>query len=161
VNETETETETFENAAIFATKRIPPLQPLLAALAPDAQISESEEADITLFFCEWHHVIIQLTIDPNWDRVAQCAGMKGWISQLAGHHDPAAVKALVRKVDSTVDCIGSVILPGYDSSGKAATLILALATALDGYIFTHQSLYDVRGVKIIGDENAPMSLKES
>jgi hypothetical protein len=157
-----TATGTPHNAGIFATKNIPPLKPLLAALAPDARISENRKADMTLFLCEWHDVTTQLTIDPNWNGAAQCAGMKGWISQLAaGHHDPAAIKALIRKVDSTIDCIGSVISPGYDSSGKAATLIVALATAFDGYIFSHQSIYDVRGVKIIGDENDPMNLKES
>jgi hypothetical protein len=70
------------------------------------------------------------------------------------------VAALVRKIDSTVVLVGSVITPHYDPSGKASSLVLGLAAKLDGYVFSHQSFYDATGAKIIGVTNAPLNLKD-
>jgi hypothetical protein len=148
------------NAGIFATRKVPPMKSLLETLAADARVSETRADERTFFHCEWQDVAVQLSIDPNWDGPTQCAGMKGWISRQAVRQDnKAAVAALVQRIDSTVDCVGSVISPGYDQSGKAASLVLALATAFDGFIFSHQSFYDARGVKIIGSDSDPTSLK--
>ncbi len=136
------------------------MEPLLARLAAEARVSESQTGESTFFHCEWQDVTVQLTIDPNWDGPVQCAGMKGWICRQAVKQDnKAAVAALVQRIDSTVDCVGSVISPGYDKAGKAASLVLALATAFDGYIFSHQSFYDARGVKVIGIDSDPTSLR--
>ena len=151
-----------DNAGIFATRKIGSLGPLLGAVAAEAQLSRQPEDAITYFFCDWPDLTVQLATDPNWDRRIQCAGMKDWISiQTIPQQKKAAVATLIQKINATVDCIGTAIAPGYDPEGKAASLVLAIATAFDGYIFSHQSFYDARGTKIIGDDSDPISLVES
>jgi len=149
-----------DNAGIFATTIVPPLKPLLSSLAPGAKISESRQGDMTVFSCEWPDVTVTLTMNPRWDGRVQCSGMKGWISKFpAGDTNTPAVASLLHKIDSTIDCVGSVITPRYDSDGKAASLVLGLATKFDGYVYSYQSFYDTTGSKIIGVVGNPTKLK--
>jgi hypothetical protein len=146
-------------AGIFSTVEMPALKTLLAATAPTAKVSETHDGAVTNFICEWPDVTVRFTIKPHWDRTTQCLGMKNWISSFpAEQKNTPDVQSLNRKIDSTVDCVGAVIAPRYDSAGKAASLILGVATKLDGYIFSQQSFYDATGAKIIGNSNAPASL---
>lgn len=87
--------------------------------------------------------------------------MKNWISGFAADDkNTPAVRSLLHRIDSTVDCLGSVITPRYDSGGTTASLILKLAASLDGYVFSKQSFYNATGDKIIGVSDAPLSLKD-
>lgn len=149
-----------DNAGIFSTTKVPPLLPLLSSLAPAANITEGRNGDSTTFTCEWPTVTVTITVDPHWDGSVQLAGMRNWISKFpADERDTPAVAALLRKIEGTVDCIGSVIRPGYDAEGKAAALVLGLAAKLEGFVFSHQSFYDAAGTKVIGLPDNPAKIQ--
>jgi hypothetical protein len=152
---------TNDKAGIYSTMKVPPLKTLLAALDPTAKVVEGRNGDTTNFSCEWQGVTVQFTLKTNWNGPVESSGMKAWIARFpAGEQNTPAVAALLRKMDSSVACVGSVITPRFDPTGKASALVLALATKLDGYVFSHQSFYDAAGVKIIGNADAPSKLKD-
>jgi hypothetical protein len=136
------------------------LKAVISSLAPTARISEVRDRDSTVFLCEWPDVNVRITLDPQWDAQAQVAAMKEWIAKFpADEKDTAAVALLLRKLDSTVERVGCVITPRYDKAGRTASLVLGLATKLDGFIFTHQTFYDAKGTKIIGLPGDPPTLQ--
>jgi hypothetical protein len=148
-------------AGIFSTKVMPSLKALILALAPTAKISEGRDGDSTNLTCQWSDVTVRLTIKPHWDGRVERDGMKNWISGFpAEDKNNPAVISLLHRIDSTVDCVGSVTTPRYDSAGKAASLILGLAASLDGYVFSKLSFYDLAGARIIGVSGAPLNLKD-
>jgi hypothetical protein len=150
-----------DKASIYSTRAVPPLKALLQALNPTANIVEGRSGDATNFTCEWPDVTVRFTIKTNWDGPVECSGMKKWILKFpAGEQNTPAVAALGRKMDASVDCVGSVTTPAYDPAGKASSLVLGLAAKLDGYVFSHESFYDATGAKIIGVADAPLKLKD-
>ena len=137
------------------------MKTLLLDLAPTAKISEGRDGDSTSVTCEWSDATVRLTLKPHWDAPVERSGMKNWISGFAADDkNTPAVRSLLHRIDSTVDCLGSVITPRYDSGGTTASLILKLAASLDGYVFSKQSFYNATGDKIIGVSDAPLSLKD-
>jgi hypothetical protein len=149
-----------KKAGIYLTKKAQSLKAAISSVAPTAKISEVREKDLTVFLCQWPDVNVRITVDPHWDGQTQLAGMKGWIAKFpADEKDTAAVASLLQKMDSTADCIRCVITPGYDKAGRTASLVLGLATKLDGFIFTHQTFYDAKGTKIIGLPGDPLTLQ--
>lgn len=150
-----------DTAGIYATKEVPALKPLLLSLDPALKITEGHSGDTTHFTCVWPKVTVRFTVQSHWNSLQQRLGMKNWIAGVAGGGtNTPAVESLLRKVDGTVACIGSVITPRYDSAGKASALVLGLAAKLDGYVFSEQSFYDPSGDKIVGTANAPAKLTE-
>jgi hypothetical protein len=149
-----------ENAGVYSTKEVPAMKPLLASLAPGATITEGKEGDLASFTCAWKDVTVKLTVDTHWNKAVEVPGIKGWIGRFPPQKkDTPAVAALARQLASTTYCIGCAITPGYDSDGKVTALLLGLAKALDGFVFTHESFYDVDGTKIVGFPDDPVSLK--
>lgn len=150
-----------DNAGVYSTKELPPLKPLLSSLAPKAKVTEGKEGDSSTFTVEWPDLSIQITVDPTWDRDVQLSGMKGWISRFPDDEKGTpAVAGLLKKMGSTVACVGNVITPGYDAEGKASALVLGLASKLEGFVFSHQSFYDTTGAKIIGLPEDPASIQK-
>jgi len=149
-----------EKAAVYSTVELPPLKALLASIAPAAKILEEHKGNATLFTCQWPDVTVRFTIRPQWDGATQRPKMKEWISSFPDNDTSnPAVQSLLRKMDVTTDCIGSVVTPRFDTAGKASSLILAVASKCQGYVFSQKSFYDVSGAKIIGAPNAPGTLK--
>jgi hypothetical protein len=146
-------------AGIYSTKVIPPLQAFLQSLAPTAKISQKQDGSLTWYTCEWPDVTVRFMVDLSWDGPGQRTGMKNWISGLpAGETNTPAVGSLLHQIDATVNAVGSIATPRYDSTGKATALILGLAAKLDGYVFSQYTFYDVMGAKIIGMGDAPAKL---
>lgn len=150
-----------ETAGIYAAREVAQLKALLPGLAPGAKLSERHDGQVTNFICEWPDVTVRLTLRPHWSDSGQRLAMKNWIAALpAADTNAPAARALLHKVDSTVDCIGSAITPGYDPEGKASSLVLGLAAKLDGYVFSHKAFYDAAGGKVVGDLHAPLNLQD-
>jgi len=148
-----------DNAAIYSTKKGATLKSLILSSAPSAQVTESTSGDKTVFLCTWPNVTVKVTVDPHWDGGVQLVGMKGWISRFPPEErDIPPVTLLLKQMDSTIDCFGCVISPHYDPDGKAASLITSLAAKLDGYIFSHQTFYNLEWEKIIGLPGDPLKL---
>jgi hypothetical protein len=143
-------------AGIFSPTVVPPLQELLQSLAPAAKISKKQAGAKIIYTCEWPDVTVQFTVDLLWDAAGQRTGMISWISGLPDvNTNSPTVGALLQKVDATVDSIGTIATPQYDSDGKAVSLILGLAKKLNGFVFAQYTFYDTNGLKIIGLGNAP------
>jgi hypothetical protein len=148
-------------AGIFSPAVVPSLEELLRSLAPTAKISKKREGANISYICEWPDVTVRLTVDLAWDGAGQRTGMRNWILGLSGvNTNMPAVGLLIHEVDDTIDAVGSVATPQYDSGGKATALILGLATKLNGFLFAQYAFYDAKGSKIIGLGNAPTKLTD-
>jgi hypothetical protein len=153
--------EPADKAPVFSTVALGLEKSLIQVLAQGAEVSEKEpnENGTREFNVRWPGLLVRIFDTPGWDRDAQVNGLKGWIHRAAGGppYSPA-VQALLPVIDRTVHCYGISIEPAFDDQGRARQLVSDLARRLEGYIFSHQSLYTAEGNRVIGDPNDPPTL---
>lgn len=145
-----TEAMAKDNAGIFFFGPPPPAEQVAAA-AHGADTSIVRDGRYTRIEARWPDVTLQITIDPQWNREVQFAGMRRWIGQFdAETRSTPTVTALLAGLDHTTTCFGSSITPAFDRDGKVAATLLRLLQPSGGFFFVHQSFYDAEGKRIIG-----------
>ncbi len=139
-----------DNAGIFFYGD-PPSPAQIAALAAGAKVRTLSKGNMTSVIVEWPDVTVTVNMDPNWDRSRQLGGIRGWLSQFPEKERTSKpVVSFLAELDRTTTCYGSVISPGYEKEGKAATLLKKLLGASGGFFFSHQSFYSSSGSRIAG-----------
>lgn len=137
----------------------PPTAEQVAAAAKGARVAVTNDERFTRITAQWPDVTLVISIDPQWNRDVELAGIRGWISRFAAaERGGPAVKALVSELDRTITCFGSVITPAFDRGGKVAATLLRLLELHGGFFFAHQSFYDSKGTRIIGLPGDPQRL---
>ena len=100
--------------------------------------------------------MLVVTINPLWDREVQLSGLRNWLDLFpTPERGTASTQRLLANLDRTTTCYGSVIAPAFDRQGKAASSLLRLLVRSSGFFFSHQSLYDAQGNRIIGRPGDP------
>jgi hypothetical protein len=144
-----------DNAGIFFFGP-PPTVEAIQKLAPDATTQVENHEGATRLTLSWPDVSITINIDPNWPRDLQLSGIRSLIDGFpAREKRKAAVVELLRQLDHTTTCYGSVIEPAYDRDGKVIGLLRRLLAPTGGFLFTHQSFYDAQGRRITGLQEDP------
>jgi hypothetical protein len=148
-----------DNAGIFFFGP-PPTVEAIQKLVPDATTQVEQQDGATRITVSWPEVSITIHIDPNWPRDLQLAGIRGLIDGFpAREKRKPAVVELLRQLDRTTTCYGSVIEPAYDRDGKVIGLLRKLLAPTGGFLFTHQSFYDAQGRRITGLQEDPEQLR--
>ncbi len=135
----------------------------ITALASGADTAITEEEGKTRITLTWPDVSTVITIDPNWDKVVQMEGMRGWTERFPKRvRELAEVKALIASFDTVQACYGTVTKPGLDLDNKVINLLKALASLHDkergGFFFSRNSFYGIDGVRITGYNEDPITL---
>jgi hypothetical protein len=153
-----TEVAAKDNAGIYFFG-VPPSPEKVAAAAKGARVTVEEHGRFTRITAQWPGVTFVISIDPDWNRNVQLAGIRGWISQFAAvERNRAQVKALLSDLDRTTTCFGSVITPAFDPGGRVVATLLRLLDPTGGFFFAHQSFYDAKGRRILGLPGDPQRL---
>jgi hypothetical protein len=144
-----------DNAGIFFFGP-PPSAEDIAAAAEGAVVSISREEHLSRITAEWPDVVLVMTINPLWDREVQLSGLRNWLDLFpASERGTPLTQQLLANLDRTTTCYGSVISPAFDRQGKAASSLMRLLKRSSGFFFSHQSLYDAQGSRIIGRPGDP------
>ncbi len=144
-----------DNAGIFFYGT-PPAVAHIAALAEGAKVTTARARNKSRVTLKWPDVVVTVNIDPDWDREVQLAGMRGWIGSFPESGRTAqAVVSFLADLDKTTTSYGTVISPRYDGGGKAARFLMRLLEGSGGFLFTHQSFYTAKGMRIIGAGGDP------
>ncbi len=150
--------QTQDNATLFFYGK-PPTQAQIEAAAPGARVATAKDGRFTETTIHWPDVTLVITIDPDWEREVQLSGMQGWIETFPAAETRApAIKAFLANLERTTTAYGSIIRPRYDAEGKVAATLLRLIQPEGGYFFSHQSIYDAKGQRIIGLPGDPPRL---
>lgn len=138
-------------AVVYSTSPIPIDRDLVASFAGTATVTASTSTQFRAYICRWDDVAVAVAVNPEWSSDVQLKWMKSWISRFPEDERHAErVVAMLQTMDSVTNCISCTISPRYDAGGKAKLLVLDLAKALRGFVFSHQTFYDSDGKKIIG-----------
>jgi len=147
-----------DNAGIFFYGA-PPSPDTIARLAEGATVSKAADGKTTRVTAKWPDVSVTVVIDPSWNREVQLSGIRGWLSQFPeSERKSKPVFSFLTDLDRTTTCYGSIILPGYDRSGKAAGFLKRLLEPSGGFFFSHQSFYTAHGTRITGSSGDPSML---
>ena len=131
----------------------------ITAFADRAEVMTAMDGIKTKVSIRWPDVALSITIDPQWNREIQLSGIRGWIDRFPDQEKhSSAVKNFLTRLDKTVTCYGVVIMPGYDHQGKAVKLLKNILGKSGGFFFSHQSFYDLQGIRIIGLPEDPNKL---
>lgn len=135
----------------------PPTPALIAALAPDAEVSSQESGGKIRIRIAWPTASTVITIDPNWDKAMQMQGMRDWAERFPKHvRELAEVKALIESFEQVQGCYGTVSKPGFDADDKVVGLLQALLAEGGGFFFSRNSFYGADRIRITGfDEDPP------
>lgn len=137
----------------------PPSTAQIAAFATGADVTTATRGNVTAIIVKWPDVSVMITNDPEWNRAVQLSGIRGWFGELpATEQKSKPVVAFLADLDRTTACYGSVISPGYDKAGKAATLLKKLLGSTGGFFFSHQTFYSASGTRIAGMPGDPATL---
>ena len=147
----------LDNAGIYLPSTFGLNSAKISELAKGASVKESETEAGKTFVVSWPDVSIRINTKKVWeDKLVQLNGMSNWLDSI--DDKSKSVLALKNKINTTNDLIGCVIQPGYDKEGKVASLVMGIAGTSGGFIFTYQSFYSSKGIKVVGSESDPKRL---
>ena len=147
-----------DNAGIFFYGT-PPSPSQIASLADGAEVTKTVNDNVTSVTLKWQDVTVTISINPEWARETQLAGIRGWLSSFPDtERKSKAVITFLADLDKTTTSYGTVITPNYDKNGKVTSLLKRLVEKSGGFFFSHQSFYSAAGSRITGMDGDPSML---
>lgn len=133
-----------------------PSPELLVCFGTSGGASIEKIEDNTRVIVRFPNALLQITVDANWQRDLQIAGIRGWINRFPEETKTLQpVQRFLLSLEEVVTCYGVVIESDFEMQGEVVSFLLKILEFQEGFMFSEQAFYDRKGVKIIGLPQSP------